>query len=58
MSDQPGPIDLVTDYFKSLQASICETLLGLMAQLNSVLRILKHRVVVTRGPASLTVARC
>ena len=29
MSDQPGPIDLVTDYFKSLQASICETLSGI-----------------------------
>ena len=29
MSDQPGPITLVTDYFKSLQASICETLSGI-----------------------------
>ena len=29
MSDQPGPIHLVTDYFKSLQASICETLSGI-----------------------------
>ena len=29
MSDQPGPIHLVTDYFKSLQATICETLSGI-----------------------------
>ena len=29
MSDQPGPIHFVTDYFKSLQASICETLSGI-----------------------------